>query len=121
MFHATGFGHRYRDINGSWHSRHVRGSANLIRIIDAVLQANYCDIWPNEGSHLCRSRGRTSRFDAEKDERTISNSTHLDCRPSPDSLLTVQFIENKAVRVNCVSEVSSPDENSGRARAGKHS
>jgi hypothetical protein len=33
----------------------------------------------------------------------------------------VQFIENKTFRVNCVSEVFSPDENSWRARAGKHS
>jgi hypothetical protein len=33
----------------------------------------------------------------------------------------VQFIENKTFRVNCVSEVFSPDENSRRASAGKHS
>jgi hypothetical protein len=33
----------------------------------------------------------------------------------------VQFIENKTFQVNCVSEVFSSDENSGRARAGKHS
>jgi hypothetical protein len=33
----------------------------------------------------------------------------------------VQFIENKTFRVNCVSEMFSPDKNSWRASAGKHS
>jgi hypothetical protein len=33
----------------------------------------------------------------------------------------VQFIENKTFRNNCVSEMFSPDENRGRASAGKHS
>jgi hypothetical protein len=121
MFHATGFGHGRRDVNDGWQGRDVRRSPNLIRIIDAVLQANYRGIWPNEWSHLCRGRRRIVRFDAEKDERAISNSAHLDCRRSPDSLLAVQFIEDKAFRVNCVSEVFSPDENRRRTRASKHS
>src|SRR4030095_15431836 len=56
MFHATGFGHRYRDVNDGWHRHHIPRSADLIRIIDAVLQTNYCGIWPNEWSHLCRGR-----------------------------------------------------------------
>src|SRR5215831_7594054 len=33
----------------------------------------------------------------------------------------MQCIENKPFRVNCVSKMFSPDENSGRASAGKHS
>jgi hypothetical protein len=33
----------------------------------------------------------------------------------------MQFIEDKAFRVNCVSEVFSSNENCGRIRAGKHS
>ena len=50
MFHATGFGHRHRDVNGSWYGRHVRHCANLIalfldrhvrepRVIDAATVA----------------------------------------------------------------------------------
>jgi hypothetical protein len=121
MFHAAGLRHRYRDVNDSWDHRHIRHNANLIRIIHTVLQANYYCVRPNEWCHLFRRRRCIVGFDAEKDERAISNGTHLDCCRCPDSLLAVQFIEDKAFRVNCVSEVFSPDENYGRTRAGKHS
>jgi len=61
------------------------------------------------------------RLNAKENERTISNGAHLGCRLSRDSLLAVQTIENKTFRVNCVSEMFSPDEKSRRASAGKHS
>jgi hypothetical protein len=45
----------------------------------------------------------------------------LSCRFGSDSLLAFRFIQKKTVRIHCVSEMFSPDENSRRARTGEHS
>src|SRR5215211_1492010 len=121
MFHTTGFGHRYRDVNGSWHGGHIRHSANLVRIIHTVLQTNHRRVRPNEWSHMGRSFRRIVGFDAEQNERAISNGAHLNRRGGFDSLLAFRFVENKTLRVNCVSEALPSDENHRRASAGKHS
>src|SRR5262249_44626038 len=88
MFHATGFGHRHRDVNDRWYGNDVGSSANLIGIVDAVLQTNYRRIWPNELSDLCCGRSGIVRFDAKQNQRAISDRADVGCRPGPDSILT---------------------------------
>jgi hypothetical protein len=69
---------------------------------------------------LCRGRRGVVRFNAKQNQRAISNGAHLGCRLGPDSLLRFQFIENETFRINRVSEMFSPDENSRRTRAREH-
>ena len=120
MLHPARFGHRYSNVNCGRHSDDVRCSPNAIGIIDAVLQANHDRARLKKPSHLFRHRRSVVCFHAKKNYRTIPNRAHLDCRRHRDSLLALQFIENKAFGINCVSEMFSTDENSRRARTGKH-
>src|SRR5262249_3032873 len=86
MSRATTCLPRHRYVNDSWHGRHVRCSANLIPIIHAVLQTNHCRIGSNEWRHFSRGSRRIISLDAQENERALSNSSHLDRRPSADSL-----------------------------------
>ena len=121
MLHAARLGYGHGDINRRWYHNHVRRRANLICIIDAVLQTNYCGIWPNKCSHLSRSRQRIVCLDAKKNQRAISDGAHIDRGINLDSLLVIGLIENKTSRGNRVGEMFSPNEDRRCARAGEHS
>jgi hypothetical protein len=91
------------------------------RIIDAIMQAHYYRVGPNKFGHFCRDTRRIVRFNAEKNQRAISNGAQVGRRVGPDSFLALQFINDQTFRTNRVSEMFSSDENSRRARAGEHS
>src|SRR5205085_1409128 len=121
MFNAPRFRRRHGDVNCGGYGGDIRCGANAIGIVDAVLQTHHCRIRREKRSHLfCGGRSIVC-FEAKKNQRAILNRAHLDTCLDRDSLLALRFVENKAFRINCVSEMLSPDENSRRARACEHS
>ena len=71
----------------------------------------------HEGELVDAIQGLKGRADGAVINAAAFTHTSLALR---DALLAVRFIENKTVRINCIDEPFSPNENCRRARADEH-